>query len=157
GGQSGAAKARSRASSTRYAPRAHHSTPCRFVVGTALHCRCTIRTARQAPLPTLLQVIARSNRRVIPDRHDSLEHGVPWDGIDLQPAADLAQALAHARKAHAMPGPRTPGEVDQAPYAVGLRHADAGVLDGQHDVLAARRLLAREPDRRNPAAGVARY
>src|SRR5262245_53712563 len=72
-----------------------------------------------------------------------------YGGLDLEPPADLTQALAHACQADAGRSAKVGGSVAQAANAAAyLGHAFAGVLDGQHGVPPVRGALAIETDER---------
>src|SRR5262249_34817527 len=88
------------------------------------------RLSRQEPMsraPSIL--LANSNS------YDCLDDCVSVGGRDLQLAANLAQTLAHARQSNSARGICIACSLTQAPDAASLGHADARVLDRQHNTL----------------------
>src|SRR5262245_2319265 len=89
------------------------------------------------------------------DRYRRRDDRAPDGRLDVEPAAHLLQALAHAGEPN--PGARTaPCPDETAANADEMRDAAAGVLDGQNDRRPARKTLLRDPDARRRAAGMAR-
>src|SRR5262249_52738519 len=104
---------------------------------------CYRRARRPGPRMLSEDGCGRSARGVILDRYGSRRGGASGRRGDLEPAADLVQALAHARQSDALRDEFAAPSAEQAANAEEVGHALAGILDRQHDpspVGAARRI-----------------
>src|SRR5215475_4446566 len=89
---------------------------------------------------------------LVPDRYNCLDGRASHHGIDIEPSADLMQALAHARQPDALRGAVV--STDQSTHTADTRHAFAGILDCEHDSVPVRCTLAHETDLRRRALGM---